>query len=48
MSLTPLTDREFAESGLAECWRGFAFWDAEGYLVTVVMHKAALDKLKPD
>jgi hypothetical protein len=46
--MTPLTDKEFAESGLAECWRGFAFWGEEGYLVTVAMHKGVLDKLKPE
>lgn len=45
--MTPLTAKEFDESGLAECWRGFAFWDKEGYLVTVALHKGVLDKLKP-
>lgn len=45
--MTPLTDAEFAETGLPESMRDFAFWDDEGWLVTVYCHKAVLDMLIP-
>jgi len=46
-TMTPLTDDEFAETGLPESMRDFAFWDDEGWLVTVHCHKAVLDRLTP-
>ena len=45
--MTPLTDAEFAETRLPESMRDFAFWDDEGWLVTVHCHKAVLDMLIP-
>jgi hypothetical protein len=46
--LIPLTDEEFEECGLDECWRGFAYWDEEGYLVTISCHQGILEQLKPN
>lgn len=43
----PLSDQEFEESGLPESFRGFTFWDEEGYLLTIACHKKALEGLKP-
>lgn len=44
---TKLTDKEFAETGLAESWRDFAYWDDDGCLVTVACHEGALKQLMP-
>jgi len=36
---TPLTDDEFAATGLDESFKGFAFWNDDGFLVTLCVHK---------
>jgi hypothetical protein len=38
---TPLTDEEFAATGLDESFKGFAFWNDDGFLVTLCVHKDA-------
>jgi hypothetical protein len=45
--LTPLTDVEFKAEQLPESFRGFAFWDEEGYLITIHCHAEALKQLMP-
>jgi hypothetical protein len=47
MNWTPLTDEEFRIHRIPEDYRGFAYWDEEGYLITLHCHKAVLDSLKP-
>jgi hypothetical protein len=43
-----LTPEEFNETGLHESFRDHSYWNEDGYLVTVAMHKAAIDNLKPN
>jgi hypothetical protein len=45
---TKLTPEEFNETGLHESFRDHSYWNEDGYLVTVAMHKAAIDNLKPN
>ena len=44
---TLLTLEEIREAGLSDSYLGFAFWDSEGYLNTVSMHRGAIELLKP-
>ena len=48
MHLTPLTDKEFDECPLPESHRGCAYWDEEGWLISLNYHKAVLEQLKPN
>ena len=45
--MEPLTDAEFARTGLHPSLREFAFWDDDGWLNTVHCHKAVLEDLRP-
>jgi hypothetical protein len=46
-TMIPLTDKELEECGLGAKFKGFALWDEDGFLVTVHMHKKAIEKLIP-
>ena len=46
-SWTLLTLEEIREVGLSDSYLGFAYWDSEGYLNTVSMHREAIEMLKP-
>lgn len=45
--MEPLTDEEFARSGLHPSLRDFAYWDENGWLTTIHCHEGALKQLMP-
>ena len=46
MKLTPLTDEELRIHQIPEAFHEFAYWDEEGYLITIHCHQGAIDQLK--